>query len=145
MSCNISKCRLSHLIPGCILLNILLLSTCDFQFTGKKIDVVLLCLRPDWLPEAQTGARLVDTESEAGRERLKQIRAGAAPNKAQRSVSIPHVVRYPSTTHGDIPLLPRGRNTKHKNTFSSFVFQRDLKCIKVMWELGCWSMLEARL
>ncbi len=161
MSCHISRCwlsqstvmgclcsSLSHLITNYILLNTLLLSTCDFPFTGNwRLLPFLFCLRLDWLPEFKPDCDWSIPRTRLGCERQKQIRAGASPNKDQRSVSIPHVACYPLTTHRDIPLLSQ---KKHKYTFTAFVFQQQCKCNMVMCELsefshclGWWKMLKA--
>lgn len=86
----------------------------------------------DWLPEFKPGCDWSIPRTRLGWERQKQIRAGASPNKVEQSVSIPHVARYPPTTHRDIPLLSQ---KKHKYTFTAFVLQQEFKFNMVMCEL----------
>lgn len=69
----------------------------------------------NWLPTFKGGCDWLIPNTWFGCE--KQIRE-SRPNKDQRSVSIPHIVRYPPTTHRDIPL----RFQKTINTGLMFLF-----------------------
>lgn len=99
-----------------------------FPFREKQQDLLFLC--SGWLPRFRRGCGWLIPGTWLGCEKQKQIRAGARPNKDQQSVSIPRIVRYPSTTHRDIP------QRNHKYKFNVFIFQRESKCNTVVCVLS---------